>query len=176
MHPSDDLFYARLLTLSDVALFKYIEHYADYRADAVYAALAELRTRGVYVSEDAVSEIERYFMRQEQQRMRAFTLEPHHLRWLAYVLCTLGLGIAMFLYATASPPPAQPLEYDPFTSKKYLYELERYGGKINILAVEFRQWCAKLWHGKPLAYTIAGLTMLLSSLLWYLGASAVDGE
>ena len=47
--------------------------------------------------------------------------------------------------------------------------LERYGGKINILAVEFRQWCASLWRGTPLAYTIALLTVLLASLLWRLG-------
>ena len=61
MHPSDDAFYARLFTLSDAELFNYIHHYSHYKGDAVYAALAELRTRGVYVSPDAVSEIERYF-------------------------------------------------------------------------------------------------------------------
>ncbi|HEY5864689.1 MAG TPA: hypothetical protein VI542_03920, partial [Candidatus Tectomicrobia bacterium] len=47
------------------------------------------------------------------------------------------------------------LGYDPFTSKKYVRDLELYGGKITILAVEFRQWCARLWQGHNLAYTIA---------------------
>jgi len=44
MHPSDDAFYARLCTLSDAELFTYIHHYARYKVDAVYAALAELRS------------------------------------------------------------------------------------------------------------------------------------
>ena len=48
MQPLDDLFYARLFTLSDAELFTYIHHYSRYKADAVHAALAELRMRGLY--------------------------------------------------------------------------------------------------------------------------------
>src|SRR2546421_493632 len=44
--------------------------------------------------------------------------------------------MAIFLYVTASPPPDYPLGYNPFTSKKYLRELELYGGKLNIIAVQ----------------------------------------
>ena len=170
MHPSDDAFYARLFTLSDAELSNYLQHYSDYKADAVYAAMAELRTRGVYVSDDTVSAIDRYFTRQEQQRRWPFNLEPRHLRLLAYAMGALGLCLAIFVYATATLTPPNPLGYDLFDSKKYLRDLEMYGGKINILAVELRQWLASLWHGKPLAYTIAVLTLLLSSLVWLLGA------
>lgn len=144
MHPSDASFYARFLTLSDAELCNYVQHYSHYQVEAVYAAIAELRTRGLPVSHDALAEIEQYFTRQEQQLMRPFNLEPRQLRWLSYVICTLGIGTAIFLYVTASPTPHQPLGYDPFASKKYLRELEVYGGKINILAVEFRQWFASL--------------------------------
>jgi hypothetical protein len=85
--------------------------------------------------------------------------------------------MAIFLYVTASPAPSHPLGYDPFTSKKYLRELEVYGGKINILAVELHQWLASLWRGKPLAYTIACLTIIVAALLWFLGShSASDLE
>ena len=169
MYPSDDLFYARLFTLSDAELFHYVHHYADYKADAVYAALAELRARDVYVADDTVADIERYFTRQAQ-RMRPFNLEPRHLRGLAYGMGALGLCLALVIYATATPTPHDPLGYDPFDSKKYLRDLEIYGGKINILAVSLRQWLASLWHGRPLAYTIAVLTLLLSSFVWLLGA------
>jgi hypothetical protein len=170
MPPSDAPFYARLLTLSNAELFNYIHHYSDYKVDAVHAALAEVHTRGLYVSEALLSDIERYCKCQEQQRMRPFNRDPRHLRWLAYAIVFIGLGSAVFLYATTSPPPQYPLGYDPFASKKYVRELEVYGGKINIVAVEFRQWCASLWRGKPLAYTIALLTILLASLLWYMGS------
>ena len=174
MSPLDDPFYARLLTLSDAELCTYIEHYAHYKVEAVHAALAELRTRGVYVSDATVAEIDRYFTRHEQQRMRPSPLAPRHLRWLSYGMLTLGLGLAVLLYMTAAVPSPSPLGYDPFTSKKYLRELELYGGKLNLLAVEFRQWLASLWRGKALAYTIAVLTLMLSALLWFIGARAAS--
>ena len=175
MRPSDDSFYARLFTLSDAELSNYLQHYSDYKADAVYAAMAELRTRGVYVSDDTVSEIDRYFTRQEQ-RVRPFNLEPRHLRLLAYAMGALGLCLAIFVYATTVPTSQNPLGYDPFDSKKYLRDLEMYGGKINILAVELRQWLASLWHGRNLACVIAVLTILLSSLVWLLGASSASSQ
>ena len=66
MPPLDDPFYARLLTLSDAELCTYLQLYTHYKAEAVHAALAELRLRGVYVSKDTVAEINRYFTRHEQ--------------------------------------------------------------------------------------------------------------
>jgi hypothetical protein len=50
MHPSDDPFYARLPTLSDAELFNYTHNYSHYKVEAVQAAIAELRTRGLYLS------------------------------------------------------------------------------------------------------------------------------
>src|SRR5262245_43146115 len=122
MHPADDLFYVRLLTLSDAAVLRYIRHYSDYKVDAVQAAITELERREVYVSNDVLAEIESYFTRQERERMLPFHLAPRHLRLLAYSIGALGIGTAIFLYVTASPTPAHPLGYDPFDSKKYLRE------------------------------------------------------
>jgi hypothetical protein len=90
MAPSDDPFYARLPTLSNVELFNYIHHYSRYKVEAIQAALAELRTRGLYVSQDALADIERYCTRQEYQRMRPYNLDPRHLRWLAYAIVIIG--------------------------------------------------------------------------------------
>jgi hypothetical protein len=174
MHPSDDPFYARLPTLSDAELFNYTHNYSHYKVEAVQAAIAELRTRGLYLSNDELSEIESYFTRKEHQLMRPFNRDPSQLRLLSYVILTIGLCIAIFLYVTASPPPHHPLGYDPFASKRYVRELELYGGKINILAVEFRQWFARLWRGKNLAYTIAFLTLILSSIFWFFGSRSAS--
>ena len=85
-------------------------------------------------------------------------------------MCILGLGLAVLLYMTAASSSPDPLGYDPFTSKKYVRELELYGGKLNLLAVEFRQWLVSLWRGTALAYTIAVLTLILSSLLWFIAS------
>jgi hypothetical protein len=126
------------------------------------------------VSQDELADIARYFTRKEQQLMRPFNRDPHHLRWLSYGILILGLGLAICIYVAASPPPHHPLGDNPFTSKKYLRELELYGGKMNILAVEFRQWFDRLWQGKHLAYTIALLTISLSSLLWFISSPAAS--
>src|SRR5262245_43142324 len=153
MYPSDDPLYARFATLADTELFHYLEHYSEYKAEAVQAAIAELERRDVYVARATLSAIDRYFTHHVRERMRPFTLAPAHLRILSYGICPLGLGIALILYLTAAPTPQAPLGYDPFTSKKYLRELEMFGGKINVLAVQLQQWFASLWHGTKLAYT-----------------------
>jgi len=64
------------------------------------------------------------------------------------------------IYLTAQPPPANPLGYDPLDTKRYLHDLEVYGGKANVLAAEFRDWFDNLWHGKRLAFTVAVLAMI----------------
>ena len=45
-------------------------------------------------------------------------------------------------------------------SKRYRYEMERLGGKFNLVLDDFNQWLASLWHGKRLAYTIAVLAIV----------------
>ena len=70
------------------------------------------------------------------------------------------------IYATATPVPANPLGYDPEDSKQYLREMEVYGGKANVLVSEFSQWFESLWHGRQLAFTVAGLTVVLLLCFW----------
>jgi len=174
MNPSDDTFYSRLRTLSDAELFNYTQHYARYKVEAVQAAITELRTRGFHLSNDELSAIESYFTLKETQRTRLFNCDPRWLRLLSYAIFTIGILSAVFTYVTASPPPQHPLGYDPFASKKYLRDLELYGGKINILAVEFRQWLDRLWRGQNLSYTIAFITVILSYIFWFIGSHSVS--
>ena len=72
----------------------------------------------------------------------------------------IGFVAAVVIYLTAQPPPANPLGYDPMDTKKYLHDLELYGGKANVLAAEFQEWFGSLWHGKRLAFTVAAITVL----------------
>jgi hypothetical protein len=64
------------------------------------------------------------------------------------------------IYLTAQPPPENPLGYDPLDTKKYLHDLEVYGGKANVIAAQFRDWFDSLWHGKQPAYAVAVLTVI----------------
>lgn len=90
-------------------------------------------------------------------------------RFIAIAILVAGLGSALAIYVTAAIAPANPLGYEPEDSKRYLREMEVYGGKANVLASEIRKGFESLWHGKRLAGTVACLTLLL--LLLFLVAS-----
>ncbi len=84
-----------------------------------------------------------------------------------------GLGSAILIYRFAENNVTNVLSYEegggstyplgPEDSKKYMRDLELYGGKANVLANEFRLWLVGLWQGKSLAFTIAFITVLISS-------------
>jgi len=76
-------------------------------------------------------------------------------RWIL----AAGLTVAAGAWVVAVARPADPLS-EQLESKKYLHDLEVYGGKANVLAAQFRDWFAGLWSGTNLAWTIAALTIL----------------
>jgi hypothetical protein len=94
--------------------------------------------------------------------------------YLATVIILLvGLGSAMLIYLTAKNDLDSALGYEsvdgtvyptnPEDSKRYMHDLELYGGKANVLVNELRSWFVGLWHGKSLAFTIACITLVISS-------------
>jgi hypothetical protein len=54
------------------------------------------------------------------------------------------------------------------STKHYEVQMEQIGGKGNVVAAEFRQWCAGLWHGRNLAYTLAVLGLAGGLICFYL--------
>ena len=96
-----------------------------------------------------------------QARVRVVTL----------AILVIGVATAVAIYLTAQPPPGNPLGYDPLDTKKYLYDLEVYGGKANVLAAEFREWFTGLWHGKRLAFTVAVITVIAACAFRFFATS-----
>jgi hypothetical protein len=80
---------------------------------------------------------------------------------LTAAILAAGFASALVIFVTAGPPASNPLGYEPLETKKYIHDLELYGGTANVLAEEFRVWFAGLWHGRNLAYTVAVLTALV---------------
>ncbi len=105
-----------------------------------------------------------------------FRMGRKQIRDVAVMLLALGLGSALTIYFTAEPTPADPLGYDPMDTKKYLRELEVYGGQANVLSVEFREWFSGLWHGKTLAATVAVLTIFLTFAFWFVASNQVSDD
>jgi len=101
-------------------------------------------------------------------------------KWLNLIgamILLIGLGSAILIYRTAQNNSNSVLGYEegdgsiypvrPEDSKKYLWDMELYGGKANVLTDEFRRWFIGLWHGESLAFTVAGITIFISFGVFY---------
>lgn len=88
-----------------------------------------------------------------------------------------GLGSAFWIYLQADNQEqrilgceitggtAYPVE--PEDSRKYLRELEQYGGKMALIGNDIERLFSRLWHGKPLALIIAGFSIIISFGTFY---------
>jgi hypothetical protein len=92
-------------------------------------------------------------------------------RWILAV----GFAGAAVAWIAAAARPENPLA-DQLESKKYLHDLEVYGGKANVLAAQFRDWFAGLWSGTNLAWTIAALTLLTVVVYRFFAAPLDEDE
>lgn len=177
-----ETFQTRIPTLSDLELKEYLANYSIYKIEAIEAAAAELRRRGHDVPDDELKEIQKQKRERgfegNEQRPRSKNRIPNHIRRrrindITAILLLVGLSSSVAIYLSVKPQPPDPLGYDPLDTKKYLRELELYGGKVNILFTEFRQWFDGLWHGKSLAYTVAVITVILSFTFWFVAIHKV---
>jgi hypothetical protein len=95
--------------------------------------------------------------------MRSRFVDPRtHHYLIAAIILLAGLIGAIVIYLRAGSAPDTLLELSPETSKKYLRDLELYGGTANVLAVQFQTWFDSLWHGRSLAYTVAVISAVAS--------------
>ena len=99
------------------------------------------------------------------------------LNLIGAIVLLVGLAIAFLIYYTAGNDSRDILGYEqgsgsvyavkPEDSKKYLRDMELYGGKANVLADEFRRWFVGLWHGESLAFTVGCITIFISFVFFY---------
>jgi hypothetical protein len=82
------------------------------------------------------------------------------LYFITVIILLVGIGGAILIYLTAENGSDSVLGYE--NSKRYIHDLELYGGKANVLANEFERWFVGLWHGKSLAFTVACITIFMS--------------
>jgi hypothetical protein len=81
-----------------------------------------------------------------------------HRRAVVYGILAVGWAAALVIYLTAAPPGNS----DDDSSKQYLYQMERVGGKANSFASGIRLWFDGLWQGRSLAGTVACLTLIVA--------------
>lgn len=175
-----DTYRTRIPAFTDAELRQYLARFEQYRAEAVQLALAEAERRGLTLSAEERARMElglaqRDLASPHQLEHRFLTrlgatldLRLRRVHQLTVSILAAGLGTATLIYLLAAPQGPNPLGYEPQDTKKYLRDLELYGGKVNVLATEFMRWWEGLWHGRNLAGTVAVLTLLLASGFWFL--------
>jgi len=172
-----ETFYTRIPTLSNSEPLDYIHNSSKYKFEAIEAAVIELRKRGYNISNDELLSIQESLY-QKNVAKNSLGFPPNRIldkigiryyNFLSILILVIGWGSSIVIYLSAKPAPLNPLGYDPLNTKKYLRELEVYGGKMNVLATEFMQWFDGLWHGRSLAFTISIISAVLAFLLWFIG-------
>lgn len=88
----------------------------------------------------------------------------------ALAVLAAGLAIALLVRALSDDAPAPSASYvitgdethavPAHASKRYVSQLERFGGKAAVLFDEWIDWMASLLHGRRLAWTIGVLSVL----------------
>jgi hypothetical protein len=88
------------------------------------------------------------------------------------IILAIGLCCALLIYLTAEDDPVSAVSYvvvdgvtypiAPGSSKMYVRELQRFGGKATVLIDELNRWFAGLWQGKSLAITVAWISIVVS--------------
>jgi hypothetical protein len=99
------------------------------------------------------------------------------LNLISAVILVVGLSSAVLIYQRAGNDRYGALGYEvadgtiypimPQNSKIYRHNLEVYGGKFSVIMDDFRRWFLGLWHGKSLAFILAGTTIIISFGFFY---------
>jgi hypothetical protein len=93
------------------------------------------------------------------------------------IIMFVGLGSAILIYQTAGNDSDSVLGYEiiggaaypisPEDSRTYRRDLELYGGKAAVVTDDFSRWFVGLWHGKSLAFIVAGISIFMSFVFFF---------
>lgn len=90
------------------------------------------------------------------------TARQRYLYAVAAIIFVAGLGSAALIYLMAGDNQVNELIQGFENSKRYVHDLEVYGGKMNVLMDQFMRWFESLWRGKALAGSVAVITIVLA--------------
>jgi hypothetical protein len=80
------------------------------------------------------------------------------------IILIVGLVAALIIYAIA---PSADLSATP-DDQRYVDQVERIGGKLQLAMIQFQHWFASLWHGSSLAFTLATLSIVAALICFWL--------
>jgi hypothetical protein len=113
---------------------------------------------------------------EKANKMQNMKLKIMRLRTFLYltsaVILLVGLSSSFLIYRAAINDSTSDSGYEIVGgyiypggggyTKKYVHDLQLYGGNAAVLTDEFMRWFAGLWHGKSLSFTVASIAFILS--------------
>ena len=98
------------------------------------------------------------------------------LKLMSAAVLLVGLAGSLAVYITAVQEPDGSMGYEMVggnlypsgneRSKKYMHDVELYGGKAAVFADDINRCINGMWQGTALAYTLAFLTVIVSGGLF----------
>lgn len=105
---------------------------------------------------------------------------------VSIVILLAGLCSAMAIYLTAEDAPDDALGYvivdgtaypvSPGSSRTYVRDLQRFGGKASVIFDEFNRWFVGLWRGRSLGITLAWISVVVSLGVFLFARSLPDRD
>ena len=80
----------------------------------------------------------------------------------------VGLCSAALLYLFADDESESAALYEMQISKRYVRQLQQFGGRASVLFDEFNRWFSGLWHGRTLALTVLWISVCAAVALYLL--------
>ena len=90
---------------------------------------------------------------------------------IGIIIMLVGLGSAVLIYQTTGNDSDSVLGYEiidgsaypirPEDSRMYRRDLGLYGGTAALVVDDFSRWFVGLWHGKSLAFSVAGISIFI---------------
>jgi hypothetical protein len=87
------------------------------------------------------------------------------LKLISTIILIAGMVSSTLIYQRAGDDAYRASAYED--SKMYRHDLEVYGGKFSVIMDDCTRWFFGLWHGKSLAFIIAGTTLIISFGFFY---------
>ena len=88
------------------------------------------------------------------------------LHLIAAIILLVGLTGSVLIYLSAEKREDNTLITEFENSKRYRHDLEQTGGKLIVVGSEFMKWFEGLWKGENLAFSLAGLSIFLSFVVF----------
>ena len=90
------------------------------------------------------------------------------LQFASVAILAFGLGAAACIYVLVDDSGDGTMYSVPtHETKLYAREIQRFGGKAALLFDDLSRWFSGLWHGRALAGTILGISVLASLVLFF---------